>query len=91
MKINIPSKQNHSPEEVKAINSFPKYLLSTYNRPGTTQSRHNSNEEATVLILRENLAKLKYDDARSLAPNNFKRKRIQFTLCFWVISLSNKS
>lgn len=40
----------------------------------------------------ENLAKkLKFGDAKSIAPNNLKLKRIQFILCFWIISLSNKS
>lgn len=65
--------------------------MNTYYRPGTIQTRHFNDEEETVPTLRENLAKkLKYDDAGSLAPDNFKLKRIQFILCFWVIGLSNK-
>lgn len=51
--------------------------MNTYYRPGTIQTRHFSNEEETVPTLSKNLAKkLKYDDAGSLAPDNFKLKRI---------------
>lgn len=85
MKINNASKQNHTPELIPS----PKSMFLTHDRHYST--RHYSNEEETVSILTENPTKKKFGDAKSLAPNNLKLKRIQFILCFWIISLSNKS